>query len=116
MDSRTQGMVSIPPDLDRELALTILADLRGRRDDADPQESPPSALDSVVARIVDALRAQGALPADGVLALDDAFAALLAGSARPVERSRTRVHDAHARDLVFARLGYLPERTAAAGF
>ncbi len=103
-------MMGIPPELDRTLALAILADLRdwpGERDArAAEAEGPSAEVESAVQRVADALSAQGARPSEIVLALDDAFAALLAGRETPVHRARVQALGAWAQRAVVTRLGY----------
>ena len=119
-------LVGIPPELDRALARAVLDDVRyppptaglapdgagGDGPAADPLglDAPlpdaPAALTQLVTRVVDALDAQGARASEVLLAIEDAFAALLAGQGDPARRARVRALDAHARSLVAARLGY----------
>lgn len=97
--------LSIPPELDRALALAVLDYLRqptsadasaGGSDD----RALPAQLDDVLRRTVDELRARGAGRAEVTDALEDAFAALLAGQDLPEHRERVRRVDAHARSTV----------------
>jgi hypothetical protein len=103
-------MMGIPPELDRTLALAILGDLRAWASDADVRaagsEGPSPEVESAVGSVADALSAQGARPSEIVLALDDAFAALLAGRESPVHRARVQGLGAWAQRAVVARLGY----------
>ena len=99
-----QDSVSIPTDLDRALALAVLDELR-RLPFAAPADATPTAVDLAVGRIVNDLRAQGALTREVLLALDDAFAALLAGRDSPSHRDRVRALGDQARALATARLG-----------
>lgn len=112
-------LLGIPPALDLALARAVLADLHGARVVAvdatgadaggQPAEQPaelPAALSATVASVVDALRDQGARASEVLLAVEDAFAALLAGQRDAAGRGRVLVLDSHARQLVAARLGY----------
>lgn len=105
-------MLGIPPDLDRALAHTVLDDARAqpaRAAAADPEgDGLPAALAAALAGVVDALAAQGARASEVLLAVEDAFAALMAGQAHPAGRARVRALDGRARQLVAARLGYGP--------
>jgi len=105
MPRHAADLLSIPPDLDRALARTVLADVQGARAGAD-DAGPSDALTAVVTRVVDALGAQGARASEVLLAIEDAFAALLAGQRYPAQRERLHALDVHARELVAARLGY----------
>jgi hypothetical protein len=99
-----QDVVGIPPALDRALAHTILAEVRG----VEPVDgdTPPAALAATLTSVVDALRSQGARASEVLLAVEDAFAALLAGQRDANGRGRVRALDGHARQVVAARLGY----------
>jgi hypothetical protein len=108
-------MMGIPPELDRTLALAILADLRAWPSDRDARaaeaEGPSEEVASAVQRVADALSAQGARPSEIVLALDDAFAALLAGRETPVHRARVQALGSWAQRAVVSRLGYTDPRS-----
>jgi hypothetical protein len=56
-----------------------------------------------VAHVADALAAQGAGADAALLALEDAFAALLAGQREPASRDRVRALGARAREVTAAR-------------
>ena len=103
-------MMGIPPELDRTLALAILADLREWPADGDARAAgsagPSPEVETAVGRVADALSAQGARPSEIVLALDDAFAALLAGRESAVHRARVQGLGAWAQRAVVSRLGY----------
>jgi hypothetical protein len=108
-----EGRAAIPPALDRALAAAVLDAVRagGVRDaggaDGGPavKDAAPRAVAEAVARVADALAAQG-VDADAVLlALDDAFAALLAGQQRPAQRAHVGALGASARQATAARLG-----------
>ena len=103
------SLVSIPPELDRALARTVLDEVRGARrvgQGLAPTDDPPPALAESVAGVVDALRAQGARASEVLLAVEDAFAALLAGQRGAAERRHVAALDGQARQVVAARLGY----------
>lgn len=114
MPNESRDLLSIPAALDRALARTVLDEVRatgvgatgggaaGPAADGDP----PPPLASAVTGVVDALSAQGARASEVMLALEDAFAALLAGHDDPAARARVRTLDRQARELVAARLGY----------
>jgi hypothetical protein len=104
MTQPSDDLLGIPPALDRALAHTVLSDVRGSR--ADDADGPPAALAATVAGVVDALRAQGARASEVLLAVEDAFAALLAGQRDAAGRGRVLALDGHARQLVASRLGY----------
>jgi hypothetical protein len=101
----SDDVLSIPPALDRALARTVLDDLRAVRT-ASPGDAPSPALAATVEGVVDALRAQGARASEVMLAVEDAFAALLAGQRDAVVRGRVQALDDQARQLVAGRLGY----------
>jgi hypothetical protein len=104
MINTTDDVLGIPPALDRALAHAVLTDLRGSR--AGDDDAPPAALASTVTSVVDALRAQGARASEVLLAIEDAFAALLAGQRDAAGRGRVLALDGHARQVVASRLGY----------
>jgi hypothetical protein len=87
--------LSIPPDLDRALAMTVLETVRAPASAAAAgggrEGAPPSRLDSILEQVVRALVTAGATSDEVLDALHDAFAALLA--ARPGD---------HARDIMLA--------------
>ena len=100
-------MLSIPPDLDRALAMTVLSHARsGAAERPAAAAAPPPELARVITSVVDALREQGARSSDVTLALEDAFAALLAGHDEPGPRRRLRELQGQARQLVMSTLGY----------
>lgn len=104
MTHSPDDVLGIPPALDRALAHTVLADVRGApRPESD---GPSAALSASVGSVVDALRAQGARASEVLLAVEDAFAALLAGQHDAAGRGRVVALDGHARQVVAARLGY----------
>jgi hypothetical protein len=100
----TEDVLGIPPALDRALAHTVLADARAPHT-GDP-DAPSAALAETLKNVVDALRAQGARASEVMLAIEDAFAALVAGQRDPAGRVRMLALDGHARQVVTARLGY----------
>ena len=100
-------VLSIPPALDRALARTVLDELRSARQTTVDDDAPLSpTLAATLTSVVDALRAQGALASEVMLAVEDAFAALLAGQRDAPGRERVQALDAQARQLVSGRLGY----------
>jgi hypothetical protein len=100
-------VLSIPPALDRALARNVLEDLRSTRQATPEDDAALSpALAATLTSVVDALRAQGALASEVMLAVEDAFAALLAGQRDATGRGRVQTLDGHARQLVAGRLGY----------
>lgn len=118
MTSASADLLGIPPALDRALALTVLDDARARparaaTADVDLDlDAVPAPLAAALACVVDALAAQGARASEVLLAVEDAFAALVAGQAHPAGRARVRALDGQARQFVAARLGYGPARSA----
>lgn len=97
-------MLSIPPDLDRALAMTVLTHLRIAG--AGPNVAPSAELRTIVASVVEALRTQGARASDIALAFEDAFAALAAGHGDPRQRRRVRQLEREAWQAAATRLGY----------
>ena len=89
--------LSIPPDLDRALAMTVLETMRPRPDGADGPPVIPSRLDELLGDVVRALPAAGASPEEVLDAVQDAFAALLAARQGDPGRETVRTLDAHAR-------------------
>jgi hypothetical protein len=98
--------LSIPADLDRALAVTVLDWLRSPHTSV--EAAPATTLDPLLARIVETLRGRGARSDDVTDALEDAFAALLAGQDDPEHRERVRLLEAHARHSVAALLHPAP--------
>lgn len=124
--------LSIPPGLDHALATAVLAVLRAQplagsrpgipgvadRASPDPATADPALegvagtsvpalmgqLDAVTARVVGALHAQGAAPAEVLDALEDAFAALLAAYEAPAQRGVLRALAAHAQSVARGQL------------
>ena len=91
--------LSIPPDLDRALAMTVLETPRAR-DGAPPGDGLTAILpklDSVLERIVRALLTAGATRDEVLDALQDAFAALLAAREGDPRRETLFLLDDHAR-------------------
>jgi hypothetical protein len=84
--------VGIPPALDRALAGAVLAavDAGTATDERVGDGSMPSAVADAVARVAAALTAQGAAAGAVRLALEDAFAALLAGQRTRAARARVQ--------------------------
>jgi hypothetical protein len=104
MTQTPDDVLGIPPALDRALADTVLADARGApRPESD---GPSAALSATVSNVVDALRGQGARASEVLLAVEDAFAALVAGQRDAAARGRVLALDGHARQVVASRLGY----------
>jgi hypothetical protein len=101
-----EAAVGIPPALDRALAGAVLAAVAAgtTTDDGADAAMPPAVADAV-ARVAASLAAQGAAPAAVRLALEDAFAALLAGQRDPGARARRQALAAGARQLAAARAG-----------
>ena len=92
--------LSIPPDLDRALAMTVLDSTRARVDGASPGEGATAILpqlDSVLERVVRALVTAGATRDEVLDALQDAFAALLAAREGDPRRETLLMLDDHAR-------------------
>jgi hypothetical protein len=103
-DAPRAAAISIPPALDRALALAVLA----AADDPDAATGhhagamPPAVADAV-ARVADALAAQGAAASAVRVALEDAFAALMAGQRTRAARARVQALAAGARRIAAAR-------------
>lgn len=92
--------LSIPPDLDRALAMTVLDSTRAREDGASSGDGAAAILpqlDSVLERIVRALVSAGATRDEVLDALQDAFAALLAAREGDPRRETLLRLDEHAR-------------------
>lgn len=102
-----QETFNIPPALDRALALAILALARqGDPDEGDEATTgdafgaAQAQLAAAVTPVVHALRDQGASTAEILEAIEDAFAALMAGRSNVDERDRMRSLGARAASLV----------------
>lgn len=97
--------LSIPPDLDRALAMTVLDAVRasGTVAAAGGGLVVPPRLDEVLGQVVRELVGQGASRDDVLDALQDAFAALLAARQGDPGRGTVAALEAHARDTA-ARL------------
>jgi hypothetical protein len=93
--------LSIPPDLDRALAMTVLETTRVRGEGTTPSGAAVAAilpqLDSVLERVVRALVTAGATRDEVLDALQDAFAALLAAREGDPRREALLELDEHAR-------------------
>jgi hypothetical protein len=92
--------LSIPPDLDRALAMTVLETTRLRADGSTPGDGIAAILpqlDSVLERVVRALVSAGATRDEVLDALQDAFAALLAAREGDPRRETLLALDDHAR-------------------
>jgi PAS domain S-box-containing protein len=97
--------IGIPPALDRALAGAVLT-AAGTPTHADGNDGAmPPIVAEAVARVIAMLTAQGAAAETVSLALEDAFAALLAGQRDPLARGRVRTLAAGARQLALARAG-----------
>ena len=102
--------LSIPPDLDRALAMTVLETTRAR--DGGPSGDGLAAilpqLDSVLERVVRALVSAGATRDEVLDALQDAFAALLAAREGDPRREMLLQLDEHARTTARRLLQAVP--------
>lgn len=103
--------LSIPPDLDRALAMTVLETTRARVDGASPDDGVAAILpklDSVLERVVRALVSAGATRQEVLDALQDAFAALLAAREGDPRREMLLTLDDHARTTARRLLQAVP--------
>jgi hypothetical protein len=112
-----QESFNIPPALDRALALAILALARqegaiegDETTTGDAFGAAQTQLAAAVTPVVHALRDQGASTAEILEAIEDAFAALMAGRTDSGERDRMRGLGARAASLVL-----VPESTSSLG-
>ena len=100
--------LAIPPALDRALTRAVLDEARAAGGpEHDPEhDAAPETLATIVGSVVDALRTQGARASEALRAVEDAFAALLAGQTDAAGRGRVRALDGQARQVAAVRLGY----------